>query len=141
LGIDPSPSRNERPGAGELSAAISNAMVRLHRDFLGRGPTRARTTIRDNVVVVLMQDTFTKAERSLIADGKQDEVLQVRHSVQMTMRREMVAAVEDLTGEIVVAFMSDNHVEPDLACEIFVLEPQPVGDEVSEAGDDAEASR
>jgi uncharacterized protein YbcI len=141
LGIDPTPSHSDRPLGGELSAAISNALVRLHREYLGRGPTKARTTIRDNVVVVLMQDTFTKAERSLIADGKQAEVLQIRHSFQMTMRREMVGAVEELTGRTVVAFMSDNHVEPDLACEIFVLEPQPISDALSEAGDQQDTAR
>jgi len=108
-----------------MSAAISNAMVRLHREYLGRGPTKARTSIRDNTVVVLMQDTFTKAERSLIADGKHTEVLSIRHSVQMTMRTDMVGAVEEITGRSVIAFMSDNHIDPDLACEIFVLEPDP----------------
>ena len=125
MGVDPVLSRSERPAGGEISATISRAIVRVHRDYLGRGPTKARTSIRDNTVVVLMEDTLTKAERSLVADGKQDEVLQTRHSFQMTMRSDMVAAVEDATGRGVIAFMSDNHVEPDLACEIFVLEPQP----------------
>jgi uncharacterized protein YbcI len=80
-----------------------------------------------------MQDTLTKAERSLVADGKQEEVLRGRHSLQRTMRGDLVAAVERLTGREVVAFMSDNHVDPDLACEIFVLGPDPIkaGDELS----------
>ena len=124
MGVDPAPPRSERAG-GEISAAISNAMVRLHREYLGRGPTKARTSIRDNTVVVLMEDTFTKAERSLIADGKHEEVLRTRHSVQMTMRADMVGAIEEITGRGVIAFMSDNHIEPDLACEIFVLAPAP----------------
>jgi len=72
-----------------------------------------------------MEDTFTKAERSLIADGKHAEVLQTRHSFQLTMRGDMIGAVEEITGRTVVAFMSDNHIEPDLACEIFVLQPEP----------------
>jgi uncharacterized protein YbcI len=125
VGVDPGLSRSARPVDGEINAAISRSIVRLHREYLGRGPTKARTSIRDNTVVVLMEDTLTKAERSLIADGKQDEVLQTRHSFQMTMRSDMVAAVEQATGRSVIAFMSDNHVEPDLACEIFVLEPEP----------------
>ncbi len=124
MGVDPALSRTERPPGGEISATISRSIVRLHREYLGRGPTKARTSIRDNTVVVLMEDTLTKAERSLIADGKQDEVLATRHSFQMTMRSDMVAAVEEATGRSVIAFMSDNHVEPDLACEIFVLEPE-----------------
>lgn len=124
MGVDPALSRTERTAGGEISAAISRSIVRVHREYLGRGPTKARTSIRDNTVVVLMEDTLTKAERSLIADGKEDEVLATRHSFQMTMRTDMVAAVEEATGRSVIAFMSDNHAEPDLACEIFVLEPE-----------------
>ena len=135
MGLDPTLSPSERPAIGEISATISRAIVRIHRDYLGRGPTKARTSIRDNTVVVLMEDTLTKAERSLIADGKQDEVLATRHSFQMTMRDDMVAAVEEATGRSVIAFMSDNHVEPDLACEIFVLEPEAVPAALAEAGD------
>jgi len=109
---------------GPLSASISNALVHLHREYLGRGPTKARTSIRDDTVVVVMSDMLTKAEHSLVADGKSEEVLQTRHSLQRTMRSDMVSAVENLTGRAVVAFMSTNHIDPDLACEILILEPE-----------------
>ena len=52
MGVDPALSRTDRPAAGEISATISRAIVRVHRDYLGRGPTKARTSIRDNTVVV-----------------------------------------------------------------------------------------
>jgi uncharacterized protein YbcI len=136
VAVDPALSRSDRSGSGEVNAAISNALVRLHREYLGRGPTKARTSIRDNTVVVLLHDTLTKAERSLIADGKQDEVLQTRHSFQMTMRSDMVAAVERVTGRNVVAFMSGNHIAPDLACEVFVLGAESMSGGLVEAGDE-----
>jgi uncharacterized protein YbcI len=112
---------------GPLSASISNAIVHLHREYLGRGPTKARTSIRDDTIVVLMSDTLTKAEHSLVADGKSEEVLSTRHSFQRTMRADMVSAVEQLTGRTVQAFMSTNHIDPDLACEILILEPKDDG--------------
>ena len=114
-------------GTGQLSASISNAIVHLHREYLGRGPTKARTSIRDDTVVVLMSDILTRAEHSLVKDGKAEEVLTTRHSLQRTMRADMVSAVENLTGRTVMAFMSTNHIDPDLACEILVLEPQAHG--------------
>ena len=109
---------------GPLLASISRAVVRIVHEYTGRGPTKARTSIRDDTIVVLMTDTLTKAEHSLVADGKADEVLSTRHSLQGTMRNDMVTAVERLTGRTVMAFMSTNHIEPDLACEILILEPQ-----------------
>jgi len=39
------------------------------------------------------------------------------------MTEECSEAVEEITGRKVIAFMSANHVEPDLAAEIFILEP------------------
>ncbi len=110
---------------GELRAAISGAIVQVMHDYTGRGPTKARTTINNDLVVVQMADTFLKAERSLIASGKGDMVLEMRRCFQQTMREEFTKTVEQLTGRKVVAFMSDSHVEPDMAVEIFVLEPEP----------------
>jgi uncharacterized protein YbcI len=117
--------------AGQLNASISNAIVHLHREYLGRGPTKARTSIRDDTIVVLMTDTLTKAEHSLVSDGKADEVLSTRHSLQRTMRADMVTAVERLTGRTVMAFMSTNHIDPDLACEILILEPRAGASELA----------
>jgi uncharacterized protein YbcI len=124
VSTDPGPATGEHLTGGQLSAAISNAMVRIQREYLGRGPTKARALLRDNVIVVLMEDTLTKAERSLVADGRQEDVLRTRHSFQRTMRADIVAAAQELTGRTVLAFMSDTHIDPDLSCEVLVLEPE-----------------
>ena len=109
---------------GALMTAISNAVVRIVREYTGRGPTQARTSIRDNVVVVLMQETLLKAEHSLINDDKSKLVVEMRRSFQQTMRNELSEAIEELSGRKVVAFMSDSHLEPDYSVEVFVLEPE-----------------
>jgi uncharacterized protein YbcI len=95
-------------------------------EYTGRGPTKARTSIRDDVILVLMHDTLTKAERTLLAAGQSDFVLETRHRFQTTMRGDLIATVERLSQRKVIAFMSTNHTAPDMAAEIFVLEPQPV---------------
>ena len=109
---------------GASLTAISNAVVQIVREYTGRGPTKARASIRDNVVLVLMQETLLKAEHSLINDSKGALVVQMRRSFQQTMREELSAAVERLTGREVVAFMSDSHLEPDYSIEVFVLAPE-----------------
>ena len=92
-------------------------------EYTGRGPTRARTSIRDNIVVVLLEDTLTKGERRLVAQGRDIRVLDYRAEFQAAMREDAIASIEELTGRKVVAFMSANHIDPDLAAELFVLEP------------------
>lgn len=127
----------ERPTGGSLSASISNAIVRIMAEYTGRGPTKARTSIRDDLVVVLMQETLTKAERSLLAAGQHDFVLETRKRHQNTMREDFVAAVQMLTERKVIAFMSTNHLEPDMAAELFVLEPRTQGDAPAQRPDGA----
>jgi uncharacterized protein YbcI len=114
----------QRPPGGSLSAAISNAIVRITAEYTGRGPTKARTSIRDDVVLVLMQETLTKAERSLLAAGQGEFVLETRRRFQNTMGADYVTAIEALTERKVLAFMSANHLEPDMGAEMFVLQPE-----------------
>jgi len=113
----------QRAAGGALYSAISNAVVGIVHEYTGRGPTRARTSIRDDVVVVVLQETLLKAERSLIEDNKAELVAHMRRSFQQTMRADMSDAVAKLTGREVIAFMSDSHLEPDYSVEVFVLAP------------------
>ena len=105
-------------------ATISEAAVRLMREYTGRGPTRARTTINHDSVMIVLRDTLTKGERMLVENGKADRVIQVRHDFQTVMKDDLVGAVEDALDRTVIAFMSTNHVDPDLAVEVFVLQPE-----------------
>jgi uncharacterized protein YbcI len=107
---------------GSLAASISSAVVHLFTEHTGRGPTRARTTIDGDLVVVVLQDGLTKAERALVRAGRDDVVLHLRRAFQDTMSVELIAVVERLTERNVHAFMSANHADPDAAAEIFLLD-------------------
>jgi uncharacterized protein YbcI len=109
---------------GSIASAISGAVVQLMREYTGRGPTRARTYINDDLITVVLQDTLTMGERSLVRDGEVDLVLASRKAFQRTMSREMIAAVEKHSGRGVLAFLSENHIDPDIAIESFVLSPK-----------------
>jgi uncharacterized protein YbcI len=118
------PATNRHTAAsGVVTAAISNSMVRLLHRYTGRGPTRARTTIGEDIIVCVMEATLTKGEQSLVQDGKAEVVLHSRRAFQDTIEGEAISAVEELSGRHVVAFMSNNHIDPDLAVEVFILEP------------------
>ncbi len=117
------PVTHEHPTAGSMSAAISNAIVRLLSEYTGRGPTKARTYIDDDLITVVLQDTLTKGERSLLRDGEVALVLANRKAFQNSMASDMIAAVEQLSGRSTTAFLSANHIDPDIAVESFVLAP------------------
>ena len=115
-----------RAAHGDLRQAISDAIVRVSADFIGRGPTRAKTYVNDNVIFCVMQDTLTRGERSLVADGDGESVREMRRRFQDAMRRHLCAAIEGLTDRKVVSFLSDNDVESETAIEVFVLDA-PLG--------------
>src|SRR5947209_19345121 len=108
---------------GELAAAISNTVVRALARTTGRGPTKAKTTIGDNGVFVVLQDSLTRGERTLADAGEGAAVLDLRRRWQSVMEADVSHEIEVLTGRRVIGFMSDNHIDPDLAVEVFVLEP------------------
>jgi uncharacterized protein YbcI len=121
-------------GRGALAAAISTSMVSLLHRYTGRGPTRARTTIDDNVIVCVLGATLTKGEKSLVDGGDHEVVLESRRAFQRLMRDDAIASLQELCGRRVVAFISGNHIDPDLAVEVFILEPLADEDEFAVDG-------
>ena len=91
----------------------------------GRGPTKARTTLGDNGVFVVLQDSLTVGEQTLTDAGEGAAVLDLRRRWQRVMQADLSREIKQLTGRKVIGFMSDNHIDPDLAVEVFVLEPLP----------------
>jgi uncharacterized protein YbcI len=118
----PDAPSSEPQTQGQLAQEISNAIVALMREYTGRGATQSRTYVHENLIVCVMHDSLTKGERSLVTNGEKQFVLEMRRKFQHTMRPEMIAIIERLSGRKVAAFMSDNHVDPDVAAETFVLE-------------------
>lgn len=106
------------------AAAIANLVVGVFSEYTGRGPTRARAYIHDDIVTVVLRETLTKAERSLADHGRSEEVLRMRFAFQQTMREDLVRGVQDILDREVQAFLSANHLDPDLAVETFVLVPR-----------------
>jgi uncharacterized protein YbcI len=113
-----------RTSDGQLATAIASMVVQVLRQYTGRGPTRSRTYLNDELISVVLQGTLTQAERALVADGKSDLVLSNRRAFQSIMAADLIAGIEELTGRTVIAFLSDNSIDPDVKVKSFLLAPQ-----------------
>jgi uncharacterized protein YbcI len=118
----------ERLRAGELQAALSNAIVRIMREFYGKGAARSRTMLFDEYVFVVLEDVLTTAEMTLRNGGAGELVQRVRMVFEDLMTATFVGEVERLTGRTVVAYHSQVVLEPPSCFEIFVLDPTQGGD-------------
>jgi uncharacterized protein YbcI len=117
---------------GEVTSAISDAMASLLSRHTGRGATSSWTNFSRDLVVCVMGDALTKGEKSLVQFGRPEAVLSIRSTYQESMAQEAIGIVEEHTGRRVTAFMSNNNIDPDLAVEIFILQPAPNGREREE---------
>jgi uncharacterized protein YbcI len=121
---------DERSERGRQASAVGTAITRLHREHYGRGATVTRTVFQRNYVIAFLEDIYTTVEKTLLKDGRHEDVKRTRQLFQMAMEPDFIAEVEKITGRKVMQFMSQVSFDPDIAAEIFVLEPQ---------GDDATA--
>jgi uncharacterized protein YbcI len=115
-------AQEDRHGA---TLQISNEMVRIYKEQFGRGPTIARTLWNgEDVITVLLEDTLTPAERSLVRMGEHERLRTTRMYFQYASVREFCEPVERITGRTVRAFISgvDTQVAG-LSTEVFVLYP------------------
>ena len=111
-------------GRGEALAAVSTGLVQLYARRCGRGPTKAKTTqIANDMIVCVLRDPYTAAELTLL-DRDQPEVVQrMRGEFQRVMETEACLIAEQNFGRPVIARMNMMHADPDIAVEIFQLEP------------------
>ena len=108
-----------------LLAAITDAMVSLHLHYHGRVPATAAThLLDDDLLVCKLGGIYTDVEKTMIELQRTREVHDVRRTFQAATRHKFIEVVERLSGRTVAAFISNYHVGPDLAVELFLLERQ-----------------
>jgi uncharacterized protein YbcI len=113
--------------------ALSNALVAVHKEQFGRGPTRARSHFAGpDALVCILEDALLPAERKMVAMGEAQRVRESRLAFQVAASSEFIDAVEHLVQRKVIGFASSTDVENDVVFENFTFEP---------SGSDGDGSR
>jgi uncharacterized protein YbcI len=112
------------PDRGELAGLLSEEFVRLVKQYTGRGPTKAYTLLGRDHLVTFFRNTMTDTEQALTVHGQADFASQIRDVIHETMRAEVEAVVERLTGRKVLVVLADHSAEPDVGLLACVLEPE-----------------
>jgi uncharacterized protein YbcI len=113
----------KRADEGRLLAGISNRLVSLHREVFGKGPEHIKTYIEEDIVVCVLRGGSTAFEQTLYQGGRNDTARATRTALQETAESRFRAAIEEITGRGVEAFISGSRHDPDIAIEVFVLKP------------------
>src|SRR3954462_5438523 len=111
----------DRRSVGEVRATISSEIVRLHAEYYGKGPTRAKTYIVEDLVVVVLEESFTRVEKTLAERGEREAIEHIRRRFQQQMADDFKSVVEQATGRKVRVFLSETNIEHDVSVETFLL--------------------
>lgn len=126
--MSPPTPKHRTQSHGEILTAISDGLVALLKEFYGRGPTRAKSYYEDDLVVCVLRGGFSRVEQTLLEGGRGQAVIQQRMEFQDLMRHRFEAVIEGATGQRVIGYMSGNQQNPDIMCEVFILEPTDLVD-------------
>jgi uncharacterized protein YbcI len=109
-----------------LLDAVTDAIVALHLRHFGRAPAMARThLLEDELLACTLDGIYTTVEKTMIEIQRADHVHETRHAFRDAMKKPYIDVVERLSGRKVRASVTNYHVGPDLAVELFLLEPGP----------------
>lgn len=122
------PDTQSSEAHGDVLTAISDGLVALLKEYYGRGPTQAKSYFQDDLVVCVLRGGFSRVEETLLEGGRGSAVIEQRMEFQELMRKRFEDVVESATGRKVIGFMSGNQQDPDLMCEVFILDPTDLVD-------------
>lgn len=111
-----------RQGGDEVTSAISRGVGEIYARLYGRGPTATRGHIGDDFVLIVLEQTFTQAERTLAEAGNHAQIVRTRRAFQEAVRGDFIEIVETATGRGVAVFMSQVDVPTETAVELFLLD-------------------
>jgi uncharacterized protein YbcI len=105
-------------------AAVAKALVALHKQQFGRGPTRAHSHFAGpDTLVCVLEDALLPAERKLVALGNQASVRETRAAFQVATAEEFIATVEQIVSRKVRAFASAVDPDANVVFENYSFEP------------------
>jgi uncharacterized protein YbcI len=120
------------PFGGTQLQEVSNAMVALHKEQFGRGPTKAQSHHAGaDALVCILDDALLPAERTMVEMGEQQRVRESRMFLQVATADQFIGVVERITGRTVRAFASATDPDRSVVIENFVFTPEPRRDDLA----------
>ena len=107
---------------GELLGRVSRELVHALKRSYGKGPTKAKSYLCDDILLVAMEGGLLPAENTMIERGRNDLVREFRQQYENELAGTFTAVVEEITGRKVLNYQSQIMFDPDMIFELFVLD-------------------
>ena len=123
-------SQGRTDDGGGLLARISNEMVRAQKEFFGKGPTKAKSYMLDDMLIIVLRGGLTTAEKTMLEFGQADQVRQFRQLFENEMTERLTGTMEQLTGRKIVNYQSQVMFDHDVLVEMFVFDSEGRSDAI-----------
>jgi uncharacterized protein YbcI len=108
-----------------LLVAVTDAMVAMHERYHHRAPVTAKSLmLGEDLIACVLGGVYTDVEKTMIELQRTTIVQETRSAFQNAMQHKFIAAIQELSGRDVLAFISNHHVGPDMEIELFLLKPE-----------------
>jgi uncharacterized protein YbcI len=123
MNSDPQQTAGE-PGEPRLAMLqkLSKEAAKLQRTAFGKGPETVKSYFIDDLLLIVMRDSLTIAEKTMLEFGQGDLVRQFRQTFENEMTKRFTDMVEDVTGRSVLTYQSQIMFHPDVVVEMFVFD-------------------
>lgn len=99
---------------GEQEAEITSAIIKLEKEFLGRGPHEARTFFVDDMIVIRLRGILTPAEIRLATTPDGIELVKrTRQQLLESARDQLEGIVRQVIGGRLVCMHTDISIRAD----------------------------
>ena len=105
-----------------LLRQISTGMARMQKDAFGKGPVSTKSYMFDDLLLIVMREGLTVAEKTMLDFGQGDLVRNFRQQFENEMTSRLVDMIEGLTERKVLTYQSQVMFDPDVVIEIFVFD-------------------
>jgi uncharacterized protein YbcI len=126
--------RSDASSGGVLSR-ISTEMVRLQKQYFGRGPERAKSYMVDDLLFIVMRGGVTVAEQTMLDGDQENLVRNFRQQFENEIGARLIGMVEEVTERKVLTYQSQIVFDPDIVFEIFVFDERADEQQVRETAE------
>jgi uncharacterized protein YbcI len=108
---------------GQVEDEITKKIIQWERDYLGRGPTEAKTDIIRNMAIVTLQGILSPAERILSREKKGMALIKkLRQQLVEQGRAKLEEIITGITSVKVVSLHTDISTKTGERILVFVME-------------------
>lgn len=109
----------------------------MQKVAFGKGPVSTKSYMFDDMLLIVMREGLTQAERTMLEFGRQDLVREFRQQFENEMTKRIIDMIEELTERKVLTYQSQVMFDPDVVVEMFVFDSTEADFITAEAASDA----